>query len=91
MHSRRSTARLLTLDRLTPHRSARVHRIDVGAAQQPAERAQQLSDIGLVPGEHVAVVARAWPGGDPMVVCIGPSRFALRVAEAACVEVEMLE
>jgi ferrous iron transport protein A len=81
----------LTLDQLELHRRARVQLLDTRAAAQPAERAQQLTDIGLVPGESVAVVARAWPDGDPLVVRIGPSRFALRRAEAACVEVEALE
>jgi ferrous iron transport protein A len=76
-----------TLDQLALGQRARVHRIDVRAAAQPAERQQQLADIGLVAGEAVAVVARAWPSGDPLVVRIGHSRFALRRAEAACVQV----
>jgi ferrous iron transport protein A len=38
----------------------------------------------------VSVAARAWPGGDPMVVRVGLSRFALRRVEAACVRVEPL-
>ena len=29
----------------------------------------------------------AWPGGDPIVVRVGHSRYALRRAEAACVRV----
>ena len=32
-------------------------------------------------------MARALPGGDPLVVRVGQSTFALRRAEAACVEV----
>jgi len=38
-----------------------------------------------VAGEHVSVLARGLPGGDPLVVRIGQSTFALREAEAACV------
>lgn len=78
----------LALDTLPPDRPARVTAVDPVAAGQPAERARQLADLGFVPGEEVVVVARAWPGGDPMVVRIGESRFALRGAEAACVRVE---
>ena len=52
-----------------------------------ADRARQLADIGFLPGEVVQVLARAWPGGEPLVVGVGQSRFALRRVEAACVEV----
>lgn len=46
-----------------------------------------LEEIGFLAGEPVTVLARAWPGGDPMVVRVGLSTFALRRAEAACVDV----
>jgi ferrous iron transport protein A len=52
---------------------------------------QQLADIGFVPGEPVQVLRRAWPGGDPLVVRVGNATFALRCAEAACVQVLALE
>jgi ferrous iron transport protein A len=78
------------LDRLDPHRPARITAVDPEAAAQPAERARQLADLGFVPGEFVTVIARAWPGGDPLVVRVGHSRFALRRAEAACVRVQVL-
>ena len=45
-----------------------------------------LEELGFVPGEHVAVLARAMPGADPLVVRIGQSTFALRRAEADCVQ-----
>ncbi|MFO1273777.1 MAG: FeoA family protein [Rubrivivax sp.] len=47
-----------------------------------------LAEIGFLPGERVAVTARSLWGGDPMVVRVGQSSFALRRAEAACVQVE---
>ncbi len=43
----------------------------------------RLRDIGFVQGEPVHVVARAPFGGDPMVVQVGFTRFALRRSEAA--------
>ena len=49
------------------------------------EWAAQLEDIGFLAGERVAVTARGLPGGDPLVVRIGLSTFALRLVEAACV------
>lgn len=54
-----------------------------------AVRKQHLIDIGFLPGEEVSIVARAWPAGDPLVVRVGSSRFALRVAEAACIQVRL--
>ena len=47
----------------------------------------QLEDIGFLPGEHVAVMARGMPGSDPLVVKVGLSTFALRTAEASCIYV----
>jgi ferrous iron transport protein A len=52
------------------------------------ERARQLEEIGFFPGEQVTVLTRGFPGGDPLVVRIGQSTFALRGAEAACIRVE---
>ena len=53
------------------------------------ERARQLEEIGFLPGEQVSVMSRAFPGGDPLVVRVGLSTFALRRAEAACIEIEV--
>ena len=50
----------------------------------------RLEEIGFLPGEAVRVVARGAPGGDPLVVRIADSTFALRRAEAACIEVQAL-
>jgi ferrous iron transport protein A len=53
------------------------------------ERSRHLQEIGFYPGEHGRVMTRGFPGGDPLVVRIGQSTFALRAAEAACVHVEV--
>jgi ferrous iron transport protein A len=50
-----------------------------------AVSAVRLAEIGFIPGEHVRVVARARPGGEPIAVRVGASTFALRRAEAECV------
>ncbi|HEX2011404.1 MAG TPA: FeoA family protein [Roseateles sp.] len=63
------------------------HRVE---ALQPPRHAPEwgpwLEQIGFVAGEHVSVLTRALPGGDPLVVRIGQSTFALRRAEAACIQ-----
>jgi len=78
-----------TLDRRTIGEPARVQ-----AVQPPADMpdwARRLEEIGFIPGERVVVTARGMPGGDPLVVRVGQSTFALRRAEAACVHVAALD
>ena len=86
----------------TPSSPAAERRLDEAPLGQPClvrqvrvdqsvpERARQLEEIGFFPGEEVMVMTRGFPGGDPLVVRIGQSTFALRGAEAACVQVEPL-
>lgn len=65
-----------------------VHKV-VAPAGAP-EWSEQLEDIGFLSGERVAVMARGLPGGDPLVVRVGLSTFALRLVEARCVKVRPL-
>lgn len=52
----------------------------------PIER--RLIELGFVHGEHVEVIAQAMPGGDPFVVRVGTTTFALRRREVESVWVE---
>ena len=52
------------------------------------DRARQLQEIGFLQGELVSVLTRGFVGGDPLVVRVGMSTFALRKAEAQCIEIE---
>jgi ferrous iron transport protein A len=45
-------------------------------------------EIGFMPGEQVALMARGAFGSNSQVVRVGLSTFALRRAEAACMLVE---
>ena len=74
-----------TLDRISLGQMFVVQK--VSGAGMPPEWERWLEEIGFVAGEHVRLMARGFPGGDPMVVRIGQSTFALRRAEAACVHV----
>jgi ferrous iron transport protein A len=62
----------------------------VTAPTDAPEWAEQLQDIGFLSGERVAIMARGLPGGDPLVVRVGLSTYALRLVEAACVRVQPL-
>ena len=73
----------MTLDQTPPGTVATV-RVIAAPAGQP-DLAQALQDLGFEPGEPVCVLKRAAFGGDPMVVRVGNSTYALRRAEAACV------
>jgi ferrous iron transport protein A len=76
----------LTLDRAP---LGATHAVAALAAPANApEWARWLEEIGFIPGEQVVLMARAALGGDPLVVRIGQSTFALRRAEAACVHLK---
>lgn len=69
-------------------------RAQVTAVTPPAhapEWADWLAEIGFIPGETVEITAFAKPGNDPLVVRIGMSSFAMRVAEAQCITVKLVE
>jgi ferrous iron transport protein A len=76
------------LDRWPTGQAAEV--VDVQVPREHADWAVQLADLGFMPGEAVRIMQRAPFGGDPLVVRIGQSTFALRAAEAACIRVQPL-
>jgi len=63
------------------------------SAQDGADAAliTRLRDLGFTAGARCEVMARMWLGGDPLVVRVGGSTFALRRAEAAAVRVQRLQ
>lgn len=75
-----------SLDQLAVQQAGTVIRVE--PPRLAPEWADWLQEIGFIPGEPVRLLVRAMPGGDPLVVRVGDSTFALRRAEAACVWVE---
>lgn len=59
-----------------------------GSPEEAALLITRLRDLGFVNGARCEVIARMWLGGDPLVVRIGGSTFALRRLEAAAVLVQ---
>ncbi|WP_428311312.1 FeoA family protein [Hydrocarboniphaga sp.] len=76
----------MRLSELSRGVSAVILTVDDVAQSDPI--AGRLRDLGFVAGEAVRVVANGPFGGDPMLIQIGFTQFALRRAEAARVRVE---
>ena len=56
--------------------------------EQASTIARRLLELGFVPGAELEVVARMWPGDDPLAVRVGGSMFALRRREAPAIRVQ---
>lgn len=76
----------MTLSELDLHRTATV--LTVVDALPNDSIARRLRELGFVPGEQVRLVARGPVGGEPLLIQVGYTRFALRLSEAARVRVE---
>ncbi len=75
----------MTLSDLPLHAPAQVEAVqDLHANDAIARR---LRELGFVGGEDVRVVARGPLGGEPLLVQVGFTRFALRRSEAARVRI----
>jgi Fe2+ transport system protein FeoA len=64
------------------NRSYRIERLE-----GPEDECRRLLDLGLTPGEEMAVV-QSVPFGDPLVVVVRGMRLALRKREAAWIKVQ---
>lgn len=75
----------MDLSQLPRRQPALVDTVDARGDNDPIAR--RLRELGFVAGEPVEIVASAPFGGDPLLVQVGFTRFALRRAEAARVRV----
>jgi len=76
----------MTLSELPLHASAVVESVqDLHANDAIARR---LRELGFVNGEEVRLVAKGPVGGEPLLVQVGFTRFALRISEAKRVVVD---
>lgn len=75
----------MTLSDLPLHAPAQVEAVqDLHANDAIARR---LRELGFVNGEDISVVARGPLGGEPLLVQVGFTRFALRRSEAARIRI----
>lgn len=77
-----------SLSVLSPGATASVVSVGSGKGDSFTSIERRLIELGFVHGEHVEVIAQAMPGGDPFVVRVGTSTFALRRREVESVWVE---
>ncbi|WP_422506547.1 FeoA family protein [Stenotrophomonas sp. GZD-301] len=70
----------MTLSDLPLHSSALVESVQELHANDAIAR--RLQELGFVKGEDVRLVARGPVGGEPLLVQVGFTRFALRRSEA---------
>ena len=75
----------MRLSELAKGATAVIHDVEDSQPNDPIAR--RLRDLGFVRGEPVRIVALGPIGGDPLLVEIGFTRFALRRTEAARVQV----
>ncbi|AVF09488.1 ferrous iron transport protein A [Acinetobacter baumannii] len=68
----------------------KVNRIEVESEEQDLV-AIRLESLGFVPGTRVEVITKGVFGGDPILIQIGFTRFALRKAEAEKIEIQVEE
>ncbi|AZB91405.1 MULTISPECIES: FeoA family protein [Acinetobacter calcoaceticus/baumannii complex] len=68
----------------------KVNRIEIESEQQDLV-AIRLESLGFVPGTRVEVITKGVFGGDPILIQIGFTRFALRKAEAEKIEIQVEE
>jgi ferrous iron transport protein A len=79
----------ITLDTLKVGEHATVVHVAAGdAADDGANLARRLMELGFVPGEKVRLLKRGMPGGEPLAIKVGNSTFALRRFEAALISIQ---
>ena len=69
------------------HTDVWVCALQMDVAPQDHDVLLRLLEIGFLPGECLRVVARSFPGGDPLAVRVGRTTFALRRREAGLIRV----
>ena len=80
--------RSVSLSDLLPHTVGVVRGVGKGAGEATALE-RRLIELGFVTGERIEVLAQARPGGDPFVIKIGDTTFAMRRQEVTTVWVEV--
>jgi ferrous iron transport protein A len=80
---------LIKLDTLPTGAGGTVVHVAPGdPADDGADLARRLMELGFVPGEKIRLLKRGMPGGEPLAIKVGNSTFALRRFEAALISIQ---
>jgi ferrous iron transport protein A len=77
----------LMLDQLPDGAHATVLRVVSAGAALDEAMLRRLGELGFLPGEPLHLLRRGPGGREPLAVRVGDTLFALRRAEARCIEV----
>jgi ferrous iron transport protein A len=78
----------LLLDELADGAHATVRGVRADSPDLDATLLRRLAELGFIPGEPLELLRRGPGGREPLAVRVGNTLFALRLAEARCIEVE---
>lgn len=77
----------LMLDQLPDGAHATVQRVVAAGSALDEGMLRRLGELGFLPGEPLHLLRRGPGGREPLAVRVGDTLFALRRAEARCIEV----
>lgn len=78
-----------SLSTLQPRTVAVVRGVGTGLSKEATALERRLIELGFVSGERVEVLTEARPGGDPFVIHVGDTTFAVRRREVENVWVDI--
>ena len=78
----------MTLNELPDDAHATVRGVAPTSADLAAGDLRRLAELGFIAGEPVHLLRRGPGGREPLAVRVGDTLFALRRAEALCIEVD---
>ena len=81
----------MLLSQLPNGSHAVVERVLAGSAEVGEATVRRLGELGFIEGEPVQMLRRGPGGREPLAVQVGETLFALRLLEAQCIEVRVLE
>ena len=80
----------MRLSELNTNQKARIIQVHHTAPNEGQDSiATRLNSLGFVQGEAVEIITKGLFGGEPILVKVGYSRFALRRVEADRIEIEL--
>ncbi len=81
----------MLLSQLPNGSHAVVERVLAGSPEVGEATVRRLGELGFIEGEPVQMLRRGPGGREPLAVQVGETLFALRLLEAQCIEVRVLE